>query len=328
MAKMPAFQFYPSDWRSDTGVQSLSFHERGIWFEMICLMHESEDRGKLMLNGKAMPDDTLSRVLGLHKQTLDKALSSIFKYGVASRCEKTGAIMSRRMVADENLRYIRQQNGLKGGNPFLLNQKVNQAPNQNAPPRVKQKGGSSSSTSSSSSKTTTSFGTENEDIGEVWNFSIADYAKFGFSRDQLKQLAMLDKLSPLQVQQSLVHFLYDFENKLLPKIKTTPINFLMGLLMKGNPYVSEGIITYEEQIINEMARRYKGKEKKRLYDELLAWESTLNDEQKKIIDSQMTPHLKILYRSHGILNDDVQKWLLDYFLENNKFDFVKDIKSG
>lgn len=49
--KLPAFQFYPGDWRKDPGVQSLSFHDRGVWHEMLCLMHESEERGKLTLNG-------------------------------------------------------------------------------------------------------------------------------------------------------------------------------------------------------------------------------------------------------------------------------------
>ena len=43
--KLPALQFYPGDWRKDLGVQSLSFHDRGVWFEMLMLMHDSENRG-------------------------------------------------------------------------------------------------------------------------------------------------------------------------------------------------------------------------------------------------------------------------------------------
>ena len=49
--KLPAMQFYPGDWRKDIGVQSLSFHDRGVWFEMLMLMHGSERRGVLVLNG-------------------------------------------------------------------------------------------------------------------------------------------------------------------------------------------------------------------------------------------------------------------------------------
>jgi len=120
--KLPAFQFYVGDWRKDPGVQSLGYHDRGIWFEMLCIMHESPERGKLILNGAKMPEDALARLLGLDNQILSNTLTTLLTYGVASLCEETGAIMSRRMVRDENLRKIRQQAGKMGGNPALLNQ--------------------------------------------------------------------------------------------------------------------------------------------------------------------------------------------------------------
>jgi hypothetical protein len=146
--KLPAFQFYPADWRKDPAVQSLSYHDRGVWFEILCLMHESEQRGKLLLNGKPMPEDALARLLGLDKQNLTKTLTTLLDYGVASRCEETGALMNRRMVRDEELRKIRQEAGRKGGNPVLLNQNANQNPTT----PVKQKSTPSSSSSSSKKK--------------------------------------------------------------------------------------------------------------------------------------------------------------------------------
>lgn len=126
MSKIPSFQFYPSDWRSDPGVQSLSFHDRGVWFEILCLMHESQQRGKLILNDKPMSEEALSRLLGLDKQQLTKTLATLVEYGVASVCPDTGALMSRRMVRDEALRSVRSQCGKLGGNPNLLNQKSKQ----------------------------------------------------------------------------------------------------------------------------------------------------------------------------------------------------------
>lgn len=127
--KLPAIQFYPGDWRKDPGVQSLSFHDRGVWFEILLLMHESAQRGKLLLNGKKMPDDSLARLLGLDKQSLTNVLTSLLSSGVASVCEQTGALMSRRMVRDEEIRKKRQIIGKLGGNPkLLLNQKSNQIP--------------------------------------------------------------------------------------------------------------------------------------------------------------------------------------------------------
>ena len=139
MSKLPAIQFYPGDWRKDPGVQALSFHDRGVWFEIILLMHESDERGKLLLNGKPMPEQALARLLGLDNQNLTNTLTTLLDFGVASRCEETGAIMCRRMLRDENLRNIRKEAGSKGGNPVLLKQKSTTI--------VKQKRTPSSSTS-------------------------------------------------------------------------------------------------------------------------------------------------------------------------------------
>jgi hypothetical protein len=110
---------------------------------MICLMHESENRGKLTLNGRPMPEDALARLLGLDKQILTTTLTTLLTYGVASTCEETGAIMCRRMIRDENLRQIRTEAGKKGGNPVLLKQNPTTGLKQNPTP-------SSSSSSSSS----------------------------------------------------------------------------------------------------------------------------------------------------------------------------------
>lgn len=120
--KLPAFQFYPGDWRKDPGVQALGFFERGIWFEILCLMHESEDRGKLVLNGRPMSDEALANILGLDNQILTKALTKILELGVASKCEDTGALCNRRMIRDEAIRRTRKICGSLGGNPNLVNQ--------------------------------------------------------------------------------------------------------------------------------------------------------------------------------------------------------------
>jgi hypothetical protein len=124
-------------------VQSLDYETRGIWFEILCLMHESDERGVLLLNGKPMPEDALCRLLGLDKQILTTALTKIVAYGVAKEREEDGAIFSKRMVHDEHIRQVRKNAGFKGGNPLLLNQKSTTG--------VKQKSTPSSSSSSSTS---------------------------------------------------------------------------------------------------------------------------------------------------------------------------------
>lgn len=143
--KLPSIQFYPGDWRKDPGVQALSYHDRGIWFEILLLMFESSQRGKLLLNGRTMPAEALARLLGLDEQVLAQALTRLIEFGVASYDKDTGALICRRMVRDEKLKKVRSKSGSLGGNPALLKQK----PNQKTTSRDNQKPTPSSSSSSS-----------------------------------------------------------------------------------------------------------------------------------------------------------------------------------
>lgn len=144
--KMPAMQFYPADWRKDLAVQALGYFERGVWFEMLCLMHESSERGVLLLNGSPMPDEVTARLLGLDNQTFNQTLGKLLTYGVAKRRETDNAIYSKRMVSDEKLCQIRRDAGKLGGNPCLLNQNPTTRDKQNPTPS------SSSSSSTTDSK--------------------------------------------------------------------------------------------------------------------------------------------------------------------------------
>lgn len=154
--RLPSFQYYPADWRKDPGVQSLDFHTRGIWHEMICLMHETEERGVLLLNGRPMPEDALARMLGLDKQILTTALTTLLTYGVTSQRDSDGAFVCRRMVRDEHLRQVRAESGKMGGNPALVKQK----PTTGLTTPVNQIPTPSSSSSSSSSITEESVGAD------------------------------------------------------------------------------------------------------------------------------------------------------------------------
>lgn len=116
--KMPAFQFYPADWRKDPGVQALSRHDQSVWFDMLCIMHESNERGVLLLAGRPMPEAAMCRMLGLDAATFAESLANLLSYGVVSRRED-GALYNRRMVRDEAKRQEQAEYGKKGGNPAL-----------------------------------------------------------------------------------------------------------------------------------------------------------------------------------------------------------------
>ena len=47
MALRPSLQFYPRDWRGNSNLRRCTFAERGIWLEVMCLMHDSDEYGVL-----------------------------------------------------------------------------------------------------------------------------------------------------------------------------------------------------------------------------------------------------------------------------------------
>lgn len=147
--KLPALQFYPGDWWKDPGVKTLSLQERGFWLQCLMLMHEADERGKLTVNGRPYPMESLAMIMGLRPREAAKIVEKLVAHGVASM-DANGVLFSRRMVRDEDIRRIRAEAGSKGGNPaLLLNQKVNQPAKQTPTPSV------SVSVSSSVSDSTT-----------------------------------------------------------------------------------------------------------------------------------------------------------------------------
>ncbi len=157
MAKRPAFQFYPSDWLSDTALRMCSEGARGVWMDMICYMHEGVPYGHLKVNGKVILPPTLARMIGCAVDAIEGYLAELQSAGVV-QVDECGAYYSKRMVRDEQVREARASGGFKGGNPELVagkdKQKVNLPSNLDDATKDKQKPTPSSSSSSSSSNNT------------------------------------------------------------------------------------------------------------------------------------------------------------------------------
>lgn len=139
--KRPAFQFYPGDWLKDAALRSCSLEARGLWADMLSLMHQAEPYGHLVLNGLPIDDAALGRMVGATPGKVRRLIEELERSGTASRTAD-GALYSRRMVRDEQLRNERAEFGKLGGNPNLK-AKVN-------PPDKPEQTPSSSSSSSSS----------------------------------------------------------------------------------------------------------------------------------------------------------------------------------
>jgi len=112
---LPYFPFYVGDWRKATDVQALPLETRAVWFEILCYMWESTERGYLTVNGKPLQNGALARMIGLPEDLLEQNLKQILEFGVASLRESDGAMYSRRMVKDQELRLKRQKAGKIGG---------------------------------------------------------------------------------------------------------------------------------------------------------------------------------------------------------------------
>jgi hypothetical protein len=165
MPKRPSFQFYPSDWLRDTALRSCSTGARGLWIDMICFMHEGNPYGHLKVGDKVIHPVNLARMVGETLEVVEGWLKELHHAGVYDIADD-GAICSRRMIRDENLRQIRALGGKLGGNPALINgDKVNLKVIQ----EVKQNPTPSSSSSSSSSKEKNNTLQRPEDVSDsVW----------------------------------------------------------------------------------------------------------------------------------------------------------------
>jgi hypothetical protein len=119
--KLPAFQFYPGDWMKDPALRAVSSGARGLWMDMLCLMHESVQRGYLQHgNGQPVTTEQIARMTGnLSLVEVEGWIAELENCGVSSR-SNAGVIYSRRMLRDERKRKACQEAGKRGGNPALL----------------------------------------------------------------------------------------------------------------------------------------------------------------------------------------------------------------
>lgn len=105
-SKRPAYQWYPGDARRDTALQSCRLIARGLWREMLDLMHDGEPYGHLTAGGVPIATGQLARLVGEPAAKVRVWLAELEDRKVFSRTEED-VIYSRRMVKDERLRNVR-----------------------------------------------------------------------------------------------------------------------------------------------------------------------------------------------------------------------------
>lgn len=133
-------KFFPSDWRADPALRVCSLAARGLWVEMLCIMHEAEPRGYLKIKDNNVTEAQLAALTGCSIDEIGTLISELETMGVFSR-DREGCIYSRRILRDEKKSKTARKNGKSGGNPRLASngkQKENSAlDNQNDDGEVK-----------------------------------------------------------------------------------------------------------------------------------------------------------------------------------------------
>lgn len=119
--KRPFLKFYPSDWRSDPALKLCSLSARGLWMEMLCLMHEAEPYGHLKVRGVPLDASALAALVGASEESVRACLHELEFRGVLSR-NRDGVVFSRRMIRDAERDARDRANGARGGNPHLRKQ--------------------------------------------------------------------------------------------------------------------------------------------------------------------------------------------------------------
>jgi hypothetical protein len=119
--KQPWIKFYPSDWSGDRKLHMCSIGARGLWVEMMCVMHEAEPYGHLVTDGKPVTNRQIAALAGISLSECGRYLMELESAGVYSRTDAK-TIFSRRMVRDREKAEKDRNNGKAGGNPKLNNE--------------------------------------------------------------------------------------------------------------------------------------------------------------------------------------------------------------
>lgn len=113
---LPAMPFYVGDWLKAPDIQSLPYDLKGLWFEMMCYMWESKERGYILYT-----HEELSRLLRLPQNLLEQKLIELKKKDIFSVRISDGAMYSRRMARDQEIRELRTKSGSLGGRRTFAN---------------------------------------------------------------------------------------------------------------------------------------------------------------------------------------------------------------
>lgn len=94
-------KFYWKDWQTDKKLRMCSIGARGLWMEMLCIMHDSEPFGHLTMdNGQPMSDLQLAILANVPVDLVEDLIPELLKKGVCSK-DENGVLYCRRMIVEK-----------------------------------------------------------------------------------------------------------------------------------------------------------------------------------------------------------------------------------
>lgn len=126
MTVRPYSNFFWSDYRGDAKLRVCSLAARGLWMEFLAIMHEANPRGNLLIENSPPNDRQLAILCGCSLKELRKLKQELLAAGVPS-IDGSGIWFSRRMQREEHRSRVNKMNGIKGGNPTLLDNRKSES---------------------------------------------------------------------------------------------------------------------------------------------------------------------------------------------------------
>lgn len=169
--KRPSFQFYPGDWQANSNLKRCTHAEKGVWLDVLCLLHDQPDYGILRWSLKEIAQAvgcSMSLLKGLVSKGIlkgsDEEVTEPYIYTPRSGRKDGHPVIligiqagpcwySSRMVKDEYVRTIR-------GESTRFSEESGEAPKRSPKPPI----GDGSSSSSSSSTSVVNTNTASTDV--------------------------------------------------------------------------------------------------------------------------------------------------------------------
>lgn len=103
---------------SEIGLRECSLAARGLYFDLLCLMHKGQPYGHLARSGKPLTMVQVAKGIGCHTRDVTKLIPQLCDSGVLQQLE-SGLLWSPYLVAKAVQREEARANGRRGGNPRL-----------------------------------------------------------------------------------------------------------------------------------------------------------------------------------------------------------------